>query len=42
LIFSKIVSETFVILRRTGWDMIKNVFGIRIKSLLFLQDFYEN
>jgi hypothetical protein len=31
----QIVSETFLILRRTERDMIKNVFDIHVKYLLF-------
>jgi len=38
-IFSTILSETFLIIRRTEQDMIKNVIGLHIKYSLFLFDF---
>jgi ABC-type uncharacterized transport system permease subunit len=39
----QILSETFHSLRRTEWDMIKNVYiGLRVKYRLFLSGFNEN
>jgi hypothetical protein len=35
-----VLPETFLILRRTERDMIKN--GLHVKYPLFLSDFYEN
>ena len=41
LIFSKIFSETFLILRRIVRDMIKMFIGLQSKYPLFLSDFNE-
>jgi hypothetical protein len=41
LLFSQLFSETFLILRRTGLGVIKNVFRASGKVLLFLSDFNE-
>jgi len=38
----QILSETFLFLRRTEQDMIKNLYWSSCKVLLFLSDFNEN
>jgi len=42
LIFCTNLSETFLILRRTERDMIKNVYRSSCKVLVILSDFNEN
>jgi hypothetical protein len=37
----QLLSETFLILRRTERDMIKNVYCLNVKYLLFLSDLIE-
>jgi hypothetical protein len=37
----QVSSETFLILRRTEWDVIKMYIGLHVKYSLFLSDFNE-
>jgi hypothetical protein len=41
LIFSKMLSEMFLILRRIQWDITKVGIGLHVKYPLFLSDFNE-
>jgi len=41
LIFSTVLSKTFLILRRTERDIIKMLIGLHVKQPLFLPDFNE-
>jgi hypothetical protein len=41
LIFSTILTETFLILRRIQWDIVVTVHGLYVKYPLFLSDFNE-
>jgi hypothetical protein len=41
LIFSNILSETFLILSRIELDTIKIYIGVHVKYMLFLSDFDE-
>jgi len=41
LIFSTILPETFLILRRTEQDMMKMYVGLHVNCLFFLSDFNE-
>jgi hypothetical protein len=42
LIFSRILSGTFIILRETGRDKIEMHSSLRVKYMLFLSDINEN